>query len=197
MSIDIQTVSKLFVIALLACLLGAAGLGVWTLASNGGVPDSAGDTKRAAAPAPVPDAPEGYTDYPAPRPRVAVAVAPGEEPPPGAETGDQVPATSGDGQSARDRARASDAEIRDELNAFKRELRSAGPGVDGPRAKVLPNGGLGLDLRQRRPHVHGRRRPALRHERARVERIALAKRDAPDWRVHGRAPSRPVAATPA
>ena len=132
--------SKPFVIALLSCLLGAAGLGVWTLASTGGVPDASGDAKPAAAPAPVPDAPEGSTDYPAPRPRVAVAVGPGEEPPPGAETGDEVPSSSGDGQGTRDRARESDAEIRRELAAFKRELRSTGPGVDGPRAKVLPNG---------------------------------------------------------
>ena len=132
--------SKLFVIPLLSCLLGAAGLGAWTIASNGGVPDQSGDARPAAAPVPEPDTSQGSTDYPAPRPRVAVAVGPGEEPPPGAETGDDVPATSGDGQSARDRARASDAEIRRELAAFKRELRSAGPGVDGPRAKVLPNG---------------------------------------------------------
>ena len=131
--------SKLFVIALLSCLFGAAGLGAWTMATNGGVPDS-GKTERAAAPVPVPDTvDEGYPDDPAPRPRVAVAVAPGEEPPPGAETG-EVPATGGNGQSARDRARASDAEIRRELAAFKSELRSAGPGVDGPRAKLLPNG---------------------------------------------------------
>jgi hypothetical protein len=71
---------------------------------------------------------------------VAVAVGPGEDPPPGADTGEDVPASSGDGQTARDRARASDAEIRQELAEFKRELRSAGPGVDGPHAIVKPNG---------------------------------------------------------
>jgi hypothetical protein len=132
-------VSKAFVIALLSCLLGTAGLGVWTIASSGGVSKSTGDAKPAAATVPAPDTSQGSTDYPAPRPRVAVAVGPGEDPPPGADTGEDLP-TSGDGQTARDRARASDAEIRQELAEFKHELRSAGPGVDGPHAIVKPNG---------------------------------------------------------
>ncbi len=69
---------------------------------------------------------------------MAVAVGPGEEPPAGADTGDDGE-TAGSG-TARDAARASDDEIRAELAAFKKELRSSGPGVNGPRAKVLPNG---------------------------------------------------------
>jgi hypothetical protein len=132
-------VSKLFLIALLSCLLGAAGVGVWAMASGNATPERK-DAKPAAATVPVPDTSEGYTDYPAPRPRVAVAVAPGEEPPPGAETDEDVPTSGDSNETARDRARASDAEIRQELAEFKRELRSAGPGVDGPHAVVKPNG---------------------------------------------------------
>lgn len=130
--------SKLLVIALLSCLAGVIGLGIWTLAAGGGVPNSS-DAQPAAAQAPVQDAPQGSTDYPAPRPRVAVAVGPGEDPPPGAETDAEAP-SSGGGPSAEERARASDDEIRRELASFKSELRSGGPGVDGPRAKLLPNG---------------------------------------------------------
>jgi len=128
-------VRNVFVIALIALILGAAGIGIATFASAGGVPDRATEAQPAAAQV---TATEGKTDYPAPRPRVAVAVAPGEEPPPGAVTGDEGE-TAGGG-STRDAARASDEEIRAELAEFKKSLRSSGPGVDGPRAKVLPNG---------------------------------------------------------
>jgi cell wall-associated NlpC family hydrolase len=129
-------VRNVFVIALLLAVLGTAALGLATFASSGGVPDRAAEATPAAADAePVP---QGSTDYPAPRPRVAVAVGPGEEPPPGAETGAEGE-TAGSG-SARDAARASDDEIRAELASFKKALRTGGPGVDGPRAKVLPNG---------------------------------------------------------
>ena len=126
---------NVFVIALLVAVLGTAGLGIATFASSGGVPERTTPAKPAAAEA---EPNLGSTDYPAPRPRVAVAVAPGEEPPPGAETGDEGE-TAGSG-SARDAARASDDEIRAELADFKKALRSSGPGVNGPRAKVLPNG---------------------------------------------------------
>jgi hypothetical protein len=128
-------VRNIFVIALIALILGAAGVGIATFASAGGVPERKTEARPAAAQV---TATEGKTDYPAPRPRVAVAVAPGEEPPPGAVTGDEGE-TAGNG-SARDAARASDDEIRSELAEFKKALRSSGPGVDGPRAKVLPNG---------------------------------------------------------
>ena len=140
MSIDIRTVRKALVISLLACVLAAAGFGAWTIATGGGVPNRPHDTQAAAATVPAPEVSQGSTDYPAPHPRVAVAVAPGEDPPPGAATTDQVPSDTGTGNDTRDRARASDAEIRRELAAFKRELRSTGPGVDGPHAEVLPNG---------------------------------------------------------
>ena len=126
---------NVFVIALIALILGAAGIGIATFASSGGVPERSTPAQPAAAQV---TATEGKTDYPAPRPRVAVAVAPGEEPPPGAVTSDEGE-TAGSG-SARDAARASDDEIRDELAEFKKALRSGGPGVDGPRAKLLPNG---------------------------------------------------------
>jgi cell wall-associated NlpC family hydrolase len=128
-------VRNVFVIALIALILGAAGVGIATFASAGGVPERTTAAQPAAAEV---TATEGKTDYPAPRPRVAVAVAPGEEPPPGAVTGDEGE-TAGSG-SARDAARSSDDEIRAELAEFKKALRSSGPGVDGPRAKVLPNG---------------------------------------------------------
>jgi hypothetical protein len=129
-------VRNVFVIALLVAVLGLAGVGVATFASSGGVPDRTAPAAQPAAEKVVTD--QGSTDYPAPRPRVAVAVAPGEEPPPGAVTGTEGE-TAGSG-SARDAARASDDEIRAELAQFKKELRSAGPGVAGSRAKLLPNG---------------------------------------------------------
>ena len=50
--------SKLFLIALLSCLLGAAGLGVWTIASSNGVPKSA-NTQQASAEVPAPE-PQGH-----------------------------------------------------------------------------------------------------------------------------------------
>jgi hypothetical protein len=128
-------VRNVFVIGLIALILGAAGVGIATFASSGGVPDRTTAAQPAVAEV---TATEGKTDYPAPRPRVAVAVAPGEEPPPGAVTGDEGE-TAGSG-STRDAARASDDEIRAELAAFKKELRSGGPGVAGSRAKLLPNG---------------------------------------------------------
>jgi len=127
-------VRNVFVTALLVAVLATADLGIATFASNGGVPDRSPEARPAAAQVDPPS--QGSTDYPAPRPRVAVAVGPGEDPPPGAVTGDEGE-TAG---SARDSARASDDEIRDELAQFKKELRSSGPGVNGPRAKVLPNG---------------------------------------------------------
>jgi cell wall-associated NlpC family hydrolase len=127
-------VRNVFVIALIAAVLGMAGLGVATFASSGGVPEK----KAEPTPAQPAAVSQGSTDYPAPRPRVAVAVAPGEEPPPGAVTGDEGE-TAGSG-SARDAARASDDEIRAELAEFKKALRSSGPGVAGSRAKLLPNG---------------------------------------------------------
>ena len=127
---------NVFVIALILALLGTAALGLATFASSGGVPERTTPAKPAAAD--VPPVPQGSTDYPAPRPRVAVAVAPGEEPPPGAETGTEGE-TAGSG-SAHDAARASDDEIREELASFKKAMRSAGPGVAGGRAKLLPNG---------------------------------------------------------
>jgi cell wall-associated NlpC family hydrolase len=129
-------VRNFFVIALLVAVLGTAGLGIATFASSGGVPERETTPAKPAAAAVEPNL--GSTDYPAPRPRVAVAVAPGEEPPPGADTGDEGE-TAGSG-SARDAARASDDEIRAELAEFKKELRSAGPGVAGSRARLLPNG---------------------------------------------------------
>jgi len=129
-------VRNVLVIALLAAVLGTAGVGVFTFASSGEVPERKTEARPAAAQVPPPS--QGYTDYPAPRPRVAVAVAPGEEPPPGAEAAD-AGETAGSG-TARDTGPASDDEIRNELAEFKKAMRSSGPGVDGPRAKLLPNG---------------------------------------------------------
>ena len=126
---------NVFVIVLVVAVLGTAGLGIATFASSGGVPERPQPAKPAAAQV---EPNLGSTDYPAPRPRVAVAVAPGEEPPPGADSGSDGE-TAGSG-TARDAARASDDEIRAELAEFKKELRSAGPGVAGSRAKLLPNG---------------------------------------------------------
>ena len=119
-------------------VLGAAGFGLWTLTSSGGVPEDQPQAKPVAAPAPPADS-WGSTDYPAPRPRATVAVGPGEEPPPDAVSADDAYETAGKG-SARDAARASDDEIRAELARFKRAMRSNGPGVGGVRAKLLPNG---------------------------------------------------------
>ena len=119
-------------ILVLAVVLAAAGFGVFTIASGGtGGTRAQADATPAAADAP---ADKDYSDYPAPRPRVAVAVRPGEEPPPGATAADpNAP------DAKRSRA-ASDEEIREELAAFKRAIRSGGPGIAGSRAKILPNG---------------------------------------------------------
>ena len=127
---------NVFVIALIVAVLGTAGIGLATFASSGGVPERTTPAKPAAAEV-EPDL--GSTDYPAPRPRVAVAVAPGEEPPPDAVSGEEEGETAGS-DSARDAARSSDEEIRAELAEFKKALRSGGPGVAGSRAKLLPNG---------------------------------------------------------
>lgn len=128
---------NVFVIALLASLLGAAGFGLFTVATSGEVPEPETAAQPAAAEAPAPDAETwGSTDYPAPRPRPTVAVGPDEAPQPEVEpTGSD----SGSG-SARDAARASDDEIRAELAEFKKAMKSSGPGVAGGRAKLLPNG---------------------------------------------------------
>ena len=126
---------SLLAIPLLAALLGAAALGLYAVSSDGGAPEPKTTAKPAAAD--VPAESWGSTDYPAPRPRATVAVTPGDEPPPDAVTAGDA---SKSGGSARDAARASDDEIRAELAQFKREMRSAGPGVAGSRAKVLPNG---------------------------------------------------------
>jgi cell wall-associated NlpC family hydrolase len=136
-SIDNADVTKPLLILLLAGVLSVAGFGVWSVATSGGVPTrSSGATQASAAAPPSKD----YANYPAPRPRVAVAVRPGEDPPPGATTGDASSGGSGATNDSRARARATDAEIRNELADFKRSLRSAGPGVDGPVARILANG---------------------------------------------------------
>jgi cell wall-associated NlpC family hydrolase len=119
---------------MLAAVLAVAGFGVWTVASSGGVPKRGPEATTASAPAPPTS--KDYSNYPAPRPRVAVAVRPGEDPPPGATTTDSAPKAN---RSSAARA-ASDAEVRKELAAFKRALHSAGPGVAGPVAQILPNG---------------------------------------------------------
>jgi cell wall-associated NlpC family hydrolase len=137
-SIDNADVTKPLLILVLAGVLAVAGFGVWSVATNGGVPTGSSDANRASAATPKPDS-KDYADYPAPRPRVAVAVRPGEDPPPGATTGDSTDSSHGTNDS-RARARATDAEIRKELESFKRSLRSAGPGVDGPVARILANG---------------------------------------------------------
>ena len=120
-------------ITLLVCVLAAAGFGVYTVAS-GGTGGTRAEAVATTAAADAPSKDKDYADYPAPRPRVAVAVAPGEEPPTGASAG-----ASGGGDAKRSRA-ASDEEIRDELAAFKKSLKTGGPGVPGSRAKILPNG---------------------------------------------------------
>jgi cell wall-associated NlpC family hydrolase len=51
-----------------------------------------------------------------------------------------VSAGSTGASSGTDTRAASDAEIRAELNDFRKYLREQGPGVAGPVAKVLPNG---------------------------------------------------------
>jgi cell wall-associated NlpC family hydrolase len=126
-------VRKKLLLLTFAGVLALAGFGIWTVASSGGVPsrdpEAAPATEAAAADAP---ASKDYADYPAPRPRVAVAVRPGEDPPPGAATDES--------STARPSRLASDDEIRKELAAFKRAMGSAGPGVDGPAARILPNG---------------------------------------------------------
>jgi cell wall-associated NlpC family hydrolase len=132
-SIDIADVTKPLLILLLAGVVSVAGFGVWSVATNGGVPKPSSDAKRASAETAKAGS-KDYGDYPAPRPRVAVAVRPGEDPPPDATTGE------GSGNDSRARARATDAEIRRELASFKRSLRSTGPGVDGPVARILANG---------------------------------------------------------
>jgi cell wall-associated NlpC family hydrolase len=126
-------VKKSLLTFLLAAVLATAGFGVWSVATSGGVPSRGPEAAPAADAATARSGSEDYADYPAPRPRVAVAVRPGEDPPPGAE--------SADGQSrGRSSGPASDDEIRKELAAFKRSLRSAGPGVSGSVARILPNG---------------------------------------------------------
>jgi cell wall-associated NlpC family hydrolase len=130
-SIDIADVTKPLLILLLAGVLSVAGFGVWSVATSGGVPNGSDSATNVSATTPQRDA-KDYADYPAPRPRVAVAVRPGEDPPPGA--------TNEKGNDSQARARATDAEIRNELASFKRSLRSAGPGVDGPVARILANG---------------------------------------------------------
>ncbi len=118
---------------MLAGVLAIAGFGVFTVATGGtkrGSAEALNAPDRAAATAP---GGGDYADYPAPRPRVAVAVRPGDDPPPGSVTADE-----GRGKPAS--APASDEEIRKELAAFKRSLKSGGPGVAGSRAKILPNG---------------------------------------------------------
>ena len=113
-------------------MLAAAGFGVFTIAS-GGTKTSRAEALPTPAAADAP-AEKDYADYPAPRPRVAVAVRPGEEPPPSAA---EVDAAGGDAKRSR---AASDDQVREELAAFKRALKSGGPGVAGSRAKILPNG---------------------------------------------------------
>jgi cell wall-associated NlpC family hydrolase len=130
-------VKKLLVSALFAGVLALAVLGIVTVAT-GGVPDRSGNGAANATPA-APDGSPGKTDYPAPRPRVAVAVGPGEDPPPGAQLGDGESTGGGAGSAASSR-RASDDEIRAELAAFKRAMRRHGGGVSGPRAQILPSG---------------------------------------------------------
>jgi cell wall-associated NlpC family hydrolase len=128
-------VKKLLLLLTLAGVLAAAGLGVFTMASSG-----ASDTRANSVPAASivdPAAPSNdYSKYPAPRPRVAIAVRPGEDPPPGALAADGSITGSG---STTSRA-ASDAEVRRELAQFKAAMRSAGPGIPGSVAKILPNG---------------------------------------------------------
>jgi cell wall-associated NlpC family hydrolase len=126
-------VRKPLLILTLVGVLAAAGFGVFTIATGGteGTRAEALATPAAADAAPRSD---DYADYPAPRPRVAVAVRPGEQPPPVAGS------SAGSGGDAKRSRAASDEEIRAELASFKRALRSGGPGVAGSRAKILPNG---------------------------------------------------------
>ena len=113
-------------------MVAAAGFGVFTIAT-GGTDGGRADAVATPAAAAVTTPDKDYADYPAPRPRVAVAVAPGQQPPPGAD------GTDGGGDAKRSRA-ASDEEIREELADFKKALKTGGPGVAGSRAKILPNG---------------------------------------------------------
>ncbi|MEA2445820.1 MAG: hypothetical protein QOJ12_3112, partial [Thermoleophilales bacterium] len=113
MSIDLVDVTKSLLILLLAGVLSVAGFGVWSVATSGGVPKRSADAAQASAAAP--PASKDYANYPAPRPRVAVAVRPGEDPPPGATTGSASSVGSGPANDSRARARATDAEIRKEL----------------------------------------------------------------------------------
>jgi cell wall-associated NlpC family hydrolase len=127
-------VRKLLLTLCLAGILAVAGFGVWSVASSDGVPSRGPEAAPAATTASASPDSQDYADYPPPRPRVAVAVRPGEDPPPDAQL-------SGDAGVARRASRpTSDDQIRKELAAFKRAMHSAGPGVDGPVARILPNG---------------------------------------------------------
>ncbi|MET0762980.1 MAG: hypothetical protein ABWZ63_11705 [Thermoleophilaceae bacterium] len=135
---------KLHLILIALVVLATASFGVLAVANAGG---SSKDEEAAAKSNSSADVPEASIDpsardeeykYPPPRPRVAVAVRPGEEAP---ETIDDTPAepASDNGEDAK-RARASDADVREELAEFRKYLASQGPTTGGPVAKVHPNG---------------------------------------------------------
>jgi cell wall-associated NlpC family hydrolase len=125
-------------------VLATASFGVLTIANAGGSSKSEDGAAKANSSADVPEASidpsardEEYK-YPKPRPRVAVAVRPGEEAPPAIDDTPSEPSSS-NGEDAK-RARASDAEVREELAEFRRYLAKQGPTTGGPVAKVDANG---------------------------------------------------------